>query len=84
MAKKADKKSAEVKKPAPAQVVKAKRPAVPIHCNEGDLDFLQVRDGYSRRFCVAVIVDLDTPVDGGVEYSDWINEATAPPKPVAV
>ena len=83
MAKKADKKSAEGKKPAPAQVVKEKRPAVPIHCNEGDLDFLRVRDGYSRRFGVAVIVNLDTPVDGGEEYSDWISEAT-PPKPVAV
>ncbi len=80
---KVKKKSAEVKNPAPAQVVKVQRPAVPIHCNEEDLDFLQVRDGYSRRFGVAVIVDLDTPVDGGEEYSDWISEAT-PPKSVAV
>ena len=82
MAKKAEKKSAE-KKPAPAQVVKETRPTGPIHCSEGDLDFLSVRDGYSRRFGVAVIVDLDTPVGGGDELSDWINEATAT-KPAAV
>lgn len=84
MAKKAEKKSAEAKKPAPVQVVKVQRPAVPIHCNEGDLDFLLVRDGYSRRFGVAVIVDLDTPVGGGVELSDWIEEATSNTKPAAI
>ncbi len=84
MAKKAGKKSTKETKPAPAQVAKETRPAGPIHCSEKDLDFLSVRSGYSRRFGRAVIVDLDTPVGGGVELSDWINEATATPKPAAV
>lgn len=84
MAKKVEKKSAEVKKPAPAQVAKETRPAGPIHCSEGDLGFLLVRDGYSRRFGRVVIVDLDAPVHGGVKLSNWINEATATAKSTAV
>ena len=83
MSKKAGKKSAGVNKQASAQVVKEKQLAGPIHCSEEDLEFLAVRHGYSRRFGVAVIVDLDTPVGGGDELSDWIDEATAT-KPAAV